>query len=219
MTPDQIYEEIMEDIPNMLAVLGHKEKKVRQIALRSQLFPIRIHSFITTTRKNNWLLLWNIESKKDVSGRIYASCLCIQDTSEGKYAIMRQVTAGLPSLIIYSPHFFQRYAERMGVKLQGISLIRLFFEVNTSFFIKARVINGKEEVTATLNKGVAFCKEIKNCKHRCFVMKTFINYDMTKADQEPGFLESELRRTYEDAKFKYEVSKNHDLLFMDTLLC
>ena len=100
----------------------------------------------------------------------------------------------------------------MALNLQGISLIRKFFEVNTSFFIKSRVINGKEEVTATLNEGVAFCKEIENCKHRCFVMKTFINYDMRKMDQEPGFLESELQRIYEDMRFKEEISKNHNLL-------
>lgn len=218
MTPDQMYEEIMEDIPNMLAMLGKKEKKVRQIVLRSQLFPVYIHSFITTKRRNNWLLLWNIESKKDVSGQIYANCSCIQDTNEGKYAIMRQITDGLPSLVIYSPHFFQRYAERMALNLQGISLIRKFFEVNTSFFIKSRIINGKEEVTATLNEGVAFCKEIENCKHRCFVMKTFINYDMRRIEQEPGFLESELQRIYEDTRFKEEISKNPNLLLMDALL-
>lgn len=80
MTPDQIYEEIMEDVPNLLVVLEHKEKKVRQIVLRSKLFPVLVHSFITTKRKNGWLLLWSAGSKKDISGQIYANCSCIQDT-------------------------------------------------------------------------------------------------------------------------------------------
>lgn len=136
---------------------------------------------------------------------------------EGKYAIMRQITGGLPSLIIYSPHFFQRYATRMKLNLQGISLIRKFFEENTSFFLKKHVISGKDEIIATFYDGVGFCKEIENCRYRCFVMKTFISYDMRKVDQEARFLESELHRIYEDTKFKEEVSNNPNLLLQDSL--
>lgn len=218
MTPDQIYEEIIKDVPNVIRILGKKEKKVRQMVLRSQLFPVHLHSLVTTSRKNNWLLLWNADSKKNVSGNIYANCACIQDTQAGKYAIMRQVTGELPSLIIYSPHFFQRYAERMGLTIQSLALIRKYFEENTSFYFKKRIINGKEEFTATSNDGIAFCKELEGCKYRCFVMKTFINYEMKKADQEPGFLESELHRIYEDMRFKEEIANNPDLLLLDSLL-
>lgn len=126
------------------------------MVLRLQLFPVRAHTLITTPRKNNWLLLWNIESKKDISDHIFANCLCIQDTHAGKYALIRQVTGGTASLSIYSPHFFQRYAQRMNLDLGGINLIRRYFEENRTSFIKEKTIDGEHVVTITTKEGVAF---------------------------------------------------------------
>lgn len=217
MTPDQIYDEIMLDVPNMLLYLKHKQPKFRKMVLQSQLFPVHAHSLITTTRKNNWLLLFSANRKKDVSDNIFSNCLCIQETQAGKVAFMRQVTNDMPSLFIYSPHFFHRYAERMGLKLSGIPLIRHFFENNTTSYTKKRIINGKEELTSTFNDGVGFCKEIENCKHMCFIMKTFINYDMRKEDQGPGFIESEITRLAKDAIYEENIKNNPDLRLLDTL--
>lgn len=218
MTPDQIYEEIMLDVPNILLLLKYKQPKFRKMVLQSKLFPIHAHSLVTTVRKNNWLFLFSANSKKDVTKDIYSNCLCIRESQSGKYALMRQVTNELPSLFIYSPHFFHRYAERMGLDLSGIPLIKKFFEENTTSYIKKRIINGKEELTATFDDGVGFCKEITDCKHLCFVMKTFINYDMKKKDQEPGFTESELARRIGNAIFAENLKNNPDLLLGDLLL-
>lgn len=217
MTPNQIYDEIMADVPNMMNVLKYKQEKVRQRVLRSQLFPMCLHALITTKRKNNWLLVWNIKSKKDISRDICAAGSCIQDTQAGKFVLIRQLTEGVPSLMIYTPHFFKRYAERVGIDLQGIPLIIEFFKKNNTSYIKKRIIRGKEELTATLNEGVAFCREIDNCHHRCYIMKTFINYDMRKEDQEPGFIESELCRLKGDAEYEEELKANPDLAWYNSL--
>lgn len=218
MTPDQIYEEIITDVPNMILYLKYKQPKFRKMVLRSQLFPVRAHSLITTVRKNNWLLLFSANSKKDVSGDIFSNCICIQETQAGKFALMRQVTNDAPSLFIFSPHFFRRYAERMGIDLTGIPLIQRFFEENITCYTKKRFINGKEELTSTFKEGVAFCKQIEDCKHLCFVMKTFISYDMKKKDQEPGFAESELIRLMEEAIFTENIKNNPKLFLSDSLL-
>ncbi len=218
MTPNEIYDEIMADIPNMLSFLQYKQPKFRKVVLRSQLFPVNVYSMVTTSRKNNWLLLFSAKSKKDVSGDIHFYSLCIQETSAGKSAIIRQVTQGEPSLFIYSPHFFHRYAERMKLELSGIPLIRNFFENNNNSYIKKRIINGKEELTATFEEGVGFCVQLENCTHLCFVMKTFINYDMKKTDQEAGFRESELARMIENAIFTENIRKTPSLLLLDSLL-
>ncbi|MDD3039655.1 hypothetical protein [Bacteroides sp.] len=173
---------------------------------------------ITTKRKNNWLLVWNIKSKKDIARDICTHGSCIQDTKAGKFVLIRQLTEGVPSLMIYTPHFFRRYAERVGIDLQGIPLIIEFIKMNDTFYIKKRIIQEKEELTATFNEGVAFCKEIDDCHHRCYIMKTFISYDMRKEDQEPGFIESELCRFKADMEYEQELKANPDLPWHNSLL-
>lgn len=218
MTLDQIYEEIMADIPNMTVFLGHKGSKFRQMVLRSQLLPVHAYSLITTKRKNNWLLLWYAESKKDISGHIYASCLCLQNTHAGKYALMRQVIGDAASLAIYSPHFFQRYAQRMNLDLSGIDLIRKYFEENRTFFIKEKTIAGEQAVTITSKDGVAFGLRREDSKKRCYIIRTFISYDMGKSDQIEGFSESEMSRLIENARFTEEIAKNRNRLLLDSVL-
>lgn len=64
MTAEELLDEIRADYPNVLTISDGKDAKVIRIIKKSVLFPVRIHSFVTTVRKNKWLILWEAHSKK-----------------------------------------------------------------------------------------------------------------------------------------------------------
>lgn len=205
MSEDEILQEIKEDIPNVLALSDVRDNKVRRIVLKSVLFPVYLHSFVTTRRKNNWIILWEAKSKKNVGDNALITFVCYQDTKVGKYAFMPTWESGELILIVYPPHFFQRFAERMNMNLTGIDLIRRYFERNSSYCFN---IKREESEGCTYHHIYGSCKEgaamgLVVPYKRIYLFKTFITYDMCKGKQIEDFAKSEQLRKEIHEKLPY----------------
>lgn len=193
MTAEELPNEIKADYPNVLAISDGKDVKVSRIIKRSGIFPVRIHSFVTTKRKNKWLILWESHSKKEIGDNCRISFICYHDTGHGKYAYMPVFVKGQMVLLAFPPHFFSRFAERMDIDLTGEDLMKRYFEVNNSYsftFSHEEVDGGyRENVLATCKEGIAM--GFKAVGLDVFLLKTFITYDMCKGDQIESFSKSE----------------------------
>lgn len=193
MTASELLAEIKADYPNVLAISDAKDAKASRIIKKSVLFPARVHSLVTTTRKNNWMILWEAHNKKEVGDACRISFVCYIDTGHGKYAYMPTFIKDKMFLLAYPPHFFSRFAERMGLGLTGVELMRRFFEQNNSysFTFSAEEVDGGhcDHVFATCREGIAL--GLKAVGLDAYLLKTFITYDMCKGEQVENFAKSE----------------------------
>ena len=209
MTYDEIIREIKNDIPYILDASDKKDVKVRRAILKSSLFPIRLHSFVTSRNHNRWVLLWEALSKKNIGEKALFSMVCIVNSSNGRIAFMPSFhESGEPTFFVFLPHFFQRYADRMGIELNGEELIKRYFQFNLNFSIntKKEMVNEKQYViraTGTSSEGVALGYQLLDGS---FFFKTFITYDMAKGEQEDEFRESEEKRSERHSEFLKEFS-------------
>ena len=198
MTYDEIISEVKKDILPVFETSEKKDHKVKRIIQKSQIFPVRLYSFVTSPSKNRWLLTWEAHSRKHVGDNIPFAMICIINKKNGRFAVMPffQNTGEIPYFFIFLPHFFQRFADRAKIPLTGEELIRRFFQYNVNFSIERRkkIISDTQyaiEVTATSHEGVALGYQLSDGS---FFLKTFITYDMAKGDQIESFRESELQR-------------------------
>ena len=113
------------------------------------------------------------------------------------------------SFIIFLPHFFQIFAERMHLSLTGEDLIRRYLQYNINFSIKPKEVCISEtkkaiEVQCTSVEGVALGYQLVDGS---FFFKTFISYEMAKGNQIEDFAKSEENRQeyYDDFINKYLI--------------
>ena len=197
MTYGEIVSEIKKDIPYVLDVSDKKEGKVRRAILKSSIFPVRLFSFVTSKNRNRWMLLWEACGKKSIGDNVLFSMVCIVNNSNGRMAIMPSFhNTGEPTFFIFLPHFFQRFANRMGIKLSGEELIKRYFQYNPNFSIdtKKEMVTDKQyaiRASGTSTDGIALGYQLLDGS---FFFKTFITYDMAKGEQLKEFFESEERR-------------------------
>lgn len=197
MNYDEIKEEVRKDIPLVLDLSDKRNQKVRRAVLKSQLFPVRLYTFVSSPNKNRWLLTWEAHSRKNIGDNILFAMVCFINTNRGRIAVMPSVQDLLnPRYFIFLPHFFQRFTERTGIELTGEDLMRRFFQYNANFSIETRqrVINEKQyaiEATGTSEEGVALGYQLADGS---FFFKTFITYNMAKGEQVENFELSEERR-------------------------
>lgn len=98
----------------------------------------------------------------------------------------------------FTPHFFQRYAQRTGIELTGVDLIHRYFKINPSygFNVVPERIGDKEKtnVYGSTTEGVALGARLYTTNH-IILFKTFITYDMCKGEQIEEFAKSnEIRK-------------------------
>lgn len=197
MNYDEIKEEVRKDIPLVLDLSDKRNQKVRRAVLKSQLFPVRLYTFVTSPNKNRWLLTWEAYSRKNIGDNILFAMVCLINTNRGRIAVMPSVQDLLnPRYFIFLPHFFQRFAERTGIELTGEDLMRRFFQYNANFSIETRKRMVTEnqyaiEATGTSEEGVALGYQLADGS---FFFKTFISYEMAKGEQVEEFRESESKR-------------------------
>lgn len=193
MTEAELLEEINNDLPNVVNISNNKDAKVRRIIQKSVLFPVYLHSYVTTTRKNKWIILWEARSKKNVGDNSLISFVCYQDTPHGRYAYMPTWADKKLILIVYPPHFFSRFAKRMNLNLTGVALIKRYFEINNSyaFDLDSSLIDDtcKQNIYGSSLEGIAL--GLKSVEHNIILFKTFITYEMTKGSQIEVFARNE----------------------------
>lgn len=203
MTYDEIISEIKKDISQVFEISEKKDHKVKRIIQKSQIFPVRLHSFVTSPKKNRWLLTWEAHSRNHVGDNIPFAMICIINNKNGRLAVMPSFhESGDPTFFVFLPHFFQRFADRMGIEFNGEELIKRYFQFNLNFSIntKKEMVNEKQYViraSGTSSEGVALGYQLLDGS---FFFKTFITYNMAKGEQSKEFFESEeiRKRNHED---------------------
>lgn len=204
MTYDEIITEVNKDVADVFELSCKKDAKIKRIIQKSQLFPVRLYSFVTSSNKNRWLLTWEAYSRKHVGDNILFSMICIINNKNGRIAIMPSFqNLQRPLFFIFLPHFFQRFAERMQIDATGEELIRRFFQFNVNFSIdtKRQMVSDTQytiESTATSPDGISLGYQLADGN---FFFKTFITYDMAKGEQIEAFRASELRRVESHEEF------------------
>ena len=89
---------------------------------------------------------------------------------------------GDPSILMFPPHFFQRYRDRFmegNNDIKGIDLIKYFFCRNPTFS-SDETVEDKRIFQTSCEDGV--CLGIEKEKN-IFIQRTFITYEMLKNDQ------------------------------------
>lgn len=211
--------EINKDMENVIKISDSKEKKVTRIIQKSSVFPVYIHSFVTTQLKNKWLILWEARSKKNIGENSLITLICFHDTPGGRFIYMPTLIQGKFLLIVYPPHFFSRYAQRMNLSLSGIELVKYFFERNASygFTHKTELVSEKtaiEHVYGSCSDGIALGD--LTASGLVVLFKTFITYEMLKGEQVENFAKTEAMRkechekdisVYNNPYLQYDVIK------------
>lgn len=105
------------------------------------------------------------------------------DTQSGRFVFKPQVTPHGFILLVYLPHFFKRYRERMkmGSKLTPMQLIRKYFRRNGNATQEYR---GKGRIEITSADGVGLGNFVSL---RIRLLRTFITRDMAYGAQEYRF--------------------------------
>lgn len=180
----ELIEEIKEDVKNALVISDAKDKKVKRIILKASSFPVYVHSIITTPLKNKWLILWAANTKKNIGDNSIITFVCIHETAHGRYAYMPTWIEGVMILIVYPPHFFRRFRERMHLNISGTDLLIRFFRYNADYAFETKtIIEGDKYGMRTFGsckEGVAMgLRSINNI----VLFKTFVPLDMLKGEQ------------------------------------
>lgn len=190
MTEAELLQEIKKDLPNVVSISNNKDAKVRRIILKSASFPVYLHSYITSPRKNKWIILWEARNKKNVGDDSLISFVCYQETAHGRYAYMPTWADKKLILIVYPPHFFSRFAERMDLSLSGVDLIRRYFEKNNSYAYELGTADDDaQQIYGSSVEGIAL--GLRYTEHDIILFKTFITYEMTKGSQIEAFARNE----------------------------
>ena len=191
MTEQELHKEFFSDMIN--AHKGFSDAsglKFRRMVLKATRFPVYAYSFYVSSRKNKWLILLEAKSKKDIGENSRINLIAYYESDHGIYAIMLAWKNKISNLILYTPHFFTRYAERMNLTLPRIELIKHFFTFNYSYVYSYN----KSDVSAVYGSTVDGIALGKRSELGNVVFKTFITYDMCKGEQIEKFAESEKYR-------------------------
>lgn len=194
MTADELVKEFTADLPQIIGVSDAKQKKADRIIKKSVLFPVYLHSFVRSKRGNDWMILIEAKSKKYIGDNSLITLVSTFDVGHGRYAIMWSAVRGQPEYIIFTPHFFQRFALRAGVNLTGIELIHRYFKMNPAYgFNIEKEVTGdmeKTNVYGSTTEGVALGVRLYT-EHNIILFRTFITYDMCKGEQIESFAKAD----------------------------
>jgi hypothetical protein len=208
----ELLSEILRDLKHVMKVSDNKNQKVRRIIQKSTIFPVRLHSYLVSPKKNKWLLLWEAHSKKHVDDNVLLTTILIHDTICGKYAYMPIWGGEEMQLIAFPPHFFSRFRQRMNLSDTGVDLIKRYFEENASygFQFSDEVVDdyAVRHVYGRSKEGVAM--GLMSISRKVILFKTFVSVEMLKGEQIENFAEMEKvrREMYEDELIYLNSAKN-----------
>lgn len=187
----------------VVSVSDVKQKKVDKLIRKASVFPVYLHSFVKTKRGNEWIILFEAKSKKYVGDNCLMTLVAILNYSNGRYAMMWSSVNGIPQFMLFTPHFFSRFAQRVGINLSGIDLIHRYFKMNPSYgFNEEKEIIGDKEKTnvyGSTTEGVALGVRLYT-ESFVILFRTFITYDMCKGQQIEDFAKADQirREIHED---------------------
>ena len=205
-TPEQIVAECKADLVDFFRYVDHKKVQLRKAALRAARFPVTLHGWHDTPRRNRWLYILQAMSKKDYDDTsVLTMVLTYRDERGRIWAVMPSYLSNGMLLTFYTPHFFARLAERLRLSETGYDLIYRYFRNNPNASYHYRDVPVDDEhymrqVTATTQDGVS----LGLVTTAGYLMKTFISYEMAKGDQIQRFADSEVLRKEREEAFAAE---------------
>lgn len=135
MSYEELAYEVANDYAGVYEILQKKSPDAMKALRKQSRFPAFLFSTVTSQRKNKWILIFCAKSKRRLKQCLDAFLICIRETDHGKYVYRYDLPikeGSLPGVTFYPPHFFSRYALRMGLELTGEDLIKRYFKVNTA---------------------------------------------------------------------------------------
>ena len=144
---------------------------------------------------NVWTWMLDIEGEDQAMMTFFTTI----NTDNGLFVFKPQVTPQGFILIVYLPHFFKRYRERMklGPKLKTLQVIRKYFRRNGNATQEYR---GKGRIEIPSADGVGLGNFVSL---RIRLLRTFITRDMAYGDQEERFASQE--------EFRQKVIEGHPI--------
>lgn len=186
----EVYAELAKDRDAMTRWWRHRRDDFVKMARRFSRFPIMVWTEYLSPRKVRYLVFTYI------GGRNYwkhnaVSIIALQNTSNGIHAYVSWVPGMEVIPTTFSPHFFQRYSERMCVEKTGIELIKHFFTQNHTsrdvadkrFMGKSVRWKGYDSLCICTAEGVC----MGDMKDGVSMMRTFITYEMASGIQSGEF--------------------------------
>lgn len=212
MTLEEVARQFQGDYSNILAKRKTFQPKFSSLVKRSSRFPVRAqYEYISHTNHNRYIYFYSAE-KRGQWDEPHCIVVGIYERPEGKYAVT-STNAG-HTFLIYPPHFFVRYRERIlkDDTIYGDELIKRYFKVNDRFTKEPL----SEEHTKAYRKyesddesvQAARCAEgnifLEIQSPRVVLIKTIISDEMLFEDQKEAF--SRLADQLEDTKdIKFRV--------------
>lgn len=212
MTLEEVARQFQGDYSDILAKRKTFQPKFSSLVKRSSRFPVRVqYEYISHTNHNRYIYFYSAE-KRGEWNEPHCIVVGIYERPEGKYAVT-STNAG-HTFLIYPPHFFVRYRERIlkDDTIYGDELIKRYFKVNDRFTKEPL----SEEHTKAYRKyesddesvQAARCAEgnifLEIQPPRVVLIKTIISDEMLFEDQKEAF--SRLADQLEDAKdIKFRV--------------
>lgn len=179
MKPQELLAEVSDDLKKIAAWFPSQHAIAHRWMLKQKL-PAWFCTQYKSARNNVWKIMWEIQSRKFPTGALVEYTTI--NGKHGRFVIKPQISAGGFFIILYIPHFFKRYRERMklGDKLKPEQLIRRYLRNNTSGINTGKKLN----IEVTTKEGIALGNVIYK---RLVIINTFITYDMSYGKQVERF--------------------------------
>jgi hypothetical protein len=211
MTHAEVYAEIAKEREAVTTWWRHQLEDNRRRALKCTKFPFRIWKEYTSPRKNRYLFFSRVFDKH--MKRILTGVVVVRHTSDGLTVYTTWLGGQkLISPMVFTPHMWKRYAERVKVDKHGIDLVKHYFLNNPhgkdsdNQKVVGRSVrwNGEEHLSCCVPQGVLLGQE----SDKYYLVRTFITYDMTTGMQQAEFADKRSqiitdREMYERAKMFY----------------
>lgn len=206
MSHTEVYQELAKERDAVTTWWHCNLEKHRRRVLKSTRFPLRLWFDYTSARKNRYLFFTRIYEKH--MKQILTGIAVLRRGSDGMTIYTNWLSDQkliLPMIMI--PHFWKRYAERLGVEKTGVDLVKHFFAANpfgkdtSNQKVVARSVrrNGEDHLSCCVNEGVL----LGHVVGKFFLVRTFITYDMTCGMQQQVFEERRKNIRTDDEMYEW----------------
>ena len=209
MSYEELANEVAKDYMDVSMIMRKKMPDALKYFRRQSRFPMFLFSTVTSPRKNKWILIFFAKSKRRLKQYVDSFLVCVRETDHGKYVYRYDLPTkegSVTGVTFYPPHFFSRYALRMGLELTGEDLIKRYFKTNTAMrYNTDHLFLSEEEMKELLNPvwytspdGISLGSVMMVSGMELFICKTFVPWNMCKKDQLITCGKEEMFRLQED---------------------
>jgi hypothetical protein len=179
MSVTEIQKELSMDYEYCLARIQRDMNQYRRAIIKSSKFPMCFKPVdCVTPSRNHFIIFLEAKSKKNANDP-FITLVGYYLRPEGIYAAMLLPTNGSDKhIIIYPPHFFERYKQRyLNEDVCSLDAIKTYFRINPTNMLK---FDNAKKFSGSCNQGFVFGEMLSS---NVLIIKTFISQDMLKGEQ------------------------------------